>query len=87
LAKEPVEEERALRRVGVVQKQKSVGNVSDAYVNALNTGTSRAVGYRQISERPEVSNKYLHEARVLLTTRAISGRYWLFPAKVATSHR
>jgi Calx-beta domain len=38
----------------------------DAWVNALNGGTrTRAVIYREISERAEVSNKYLHEAQVV----------------------
>jgi hypothetical protein len=38
----------------------------DAWVNALNGGTrTRGVVYREISERPEVSNKYLHEAQVV----------------------
>lgn len=38
----------------------------DAWVTALNGGTkTRAVVFREISERPEVSAKYLHEAQVV----------------------
>ena len=40
-------------------------NVRDSWVNALNSGTTtRALVFRQLSERPEVSAKYLHEAQV-----------------------
>jgi len=38
----------------------------DAWVGALNGGSkTKAVVYREISERPEVSNRYLHEAQVV----------------------
>jgi hypothetical protein len=38
----------------------------NAWVNALNGSTkTRALVYRELSERPEVSNKYLHEAQVV----------------------
>jgi len=38
----------------------------NAWVNALDTSTkSRAVVFREISERPEVAGKYLHEAQVV----------------------
>jgi Calx-beta domain len=41
-------------------------NARDAWISALNNGTkTRAVVFREISERPEVSNKYLHEAQVV----------------------
>jgi subtilisin family serine protease len=40
--------------------------VRDAWVGALNGGSkTRAVVYREISERPEVSDRYLHEAQVV----------------------
>jgi hypothetical protein len=40
-------------------------NVRDTWVSALNGGTvTRAVVFRQLSERSEVSANYLHEAQV-----------------------
>jgi Calx-beta domain len=41
-------------------------NVQDAWITALNTNAqTRAQIFREISERPEVSAKYLHEAQVV----------------------
>jgi hypothetical protein len=41
-------------------------DVQDGWVNALGTNTkTRAQVFREISERPEVSAKYLHEAQVV----------------------
>ncbi|HEY6047350.1 MAG TPA: LamG-like jellyroll fold domain-containing protein, partial [Pyrinomonadaceae bacterium] len=41
-------------------------NVRDGWVTALdNASKTRAVIYRELSERPEVSNRYLHEAQVV----------------------
>jgi Calx-beta domain/WD40-like Beta Propeller Repeat len=41
-------------------------DVQNAWVAALDAGSkTRAQVYREISERPEVSNKYLHEAQVV----------------------
>jgi hypothetical protein len=56
----------------------------DAWVNALNSNAkTRAMVYREISERPEVSNKYLHEAQVVscyygFFTRNPDGAYLSF---------
>jgi hypothetical protein len=55
----------------------------NTYVNNLDTGTSRAVVYRQISERSEVSNRWLHEAQVVscyygFFTRNPDGAYFNF---------
>jgi Calx-beta domain len=56
----------------------------DAWVNALNTSSkTRAVVFREISERPEVSNKYLHEAQVVscyygFFTRNPDGAYFTY---------
>jgi hypothetical protein len=53
-------------------------------VNALNGSTkTRAVVYRELSERPEVSAKYLHEAQVVscyygFFTRNPDGAYFNF---------
>ncbi|HKP36401.1 MAG TPA: Ig-like domain repeat protein, partial [Pyrinomonadaceae bacterium] len=42
------------------------GGVRDAWVTALDGSTkTRAVVFREVSERPEVSAKYLHEAQVV----------------------
>jgi hypothetical protein len=55
----------------------------NAYVAALYTGTPKAVVYRQISERSEVSNRWLHEAQVVscyygFFTRNPDGAYFNF---------
>jgi photosystem II stability/assembly factor-like uncharacterized protein len=42
------------------------GGIRDGWVNALNGSTkTRAQVFRELSERPEVSAKYLHEAQVV----------------------
>jgi MBG domain/Bacterial Ig domain/Calx-beta domain/Beta-propeller repeat len=59
-------------------------SVADEWVAALNSNTkTRAQVYREISERPEVSAKYLHEAQVVSAyygffTRNPDGAYLIY---------
>ena len=62
--------------------------VRDGWVNALNSsGKTRAVVFRELSERPEVSAKYLHEAQVVscyygFFTRNPDAAYFNFLARL-----
>lgn len=59
-------------------------NVRDAWVTALgNSSKTRAQVYRELSERPEVSSKFLHEAQVVscyygFFTRNPDGAYFTY---------